>query len=89
MPSTFLGIEIGKRGVMAHSQSLNTTGHNLSNMNTEGYSRQRVVLSSTHPLYVPDLTREQRAGQIGQGVQIASIERIRDEFVDDRIIKQQ
>lgn len=88
MPSTFMGIEIGKRGVIAHNQALNTTGHNLSNMNTEGYSRQRVILSSESPLYVPDLTRAERAGQIGQGVRVTSVERVRDFFIDDRIIKQ-
>ncbi len=88
MASTFMGIEIGKRGVIAHQVSLNTTGHNLSNMNTEGYSRQRVIMSTTDPLYKPDLTREQRPGQMGQGVQVASIKRIRDDFVDDRIVKQ-
>ena len=88
MGSTFSGIEIGKKGVMAHSQALNTTGHNLSNINTEGYSRQRVVMSASDPLYSPDLVREQRAGQVGQGVRVASIERIRDEFIDSRIVQE-
>ncbi len=88
MPSTFMGIEIGKRGVIAHQVSLNTTGHNLSNLNTEGYSRQRVVMSTADPIYKADLTREQRPGQMGTGVKVASIKRIRDEFVDDRIVTQ-
>jgi len=86
MASTFLGIEIAKKGIMAHSQALNTAGHNLSNLNNEDYSRQRVVMSSFDPLYVPDLTREQRAGQIGQGVSASIVERVRDDFIDDRIV---
>ena len=66
MASTFLGIEIGKRAVSAHEIALNTTGHNLSNANTEGYSRQRVEFSAMDPLYLPRLNREERPGQIGQ-----------------------
>jgi flagellar hook-associated protein 1 FlgK len=85
MPSTFLGIEIGKRGLNAHTQSLNTVGHNLTNASTEGYSRQRVQLASTDPLYAPDLTREETPGQIGQGVSIQRIERVRDELLEGRI----
>ena len=44
MSSTFAGIEMGKRGLMAHSQAISTAGHNISNADTEGYSRQRVQL---------------------------------------------
>ena len=44
MQSTFAGIELGKRSLNAHSQALNTVGHNLANASTEGYSRQRVQL---------------------------------------------
>jgi flagellar hook-associated protein 1 FlgK len=85
MQSTFAGIEMGKRSLNAHSQSLNTTGHNLANASTEGYSRQRVQLSATDPLYAPDLTREATPGQIGQGVSIQRIERIKDELLEGRI----
>jgi flagellar hook-associated protein 1 FlgK len=85
MQSTFLGIEIGKRGLNAHNQALNTVGHNLTNASTEGYSRQRVDLGATDPLYAPDLTREETPGQIGQGVSIERIERIKDDLLEGRI----
>ena len=85
MPSTFMGIEIGTRGLNAHSQSLNTVGHNLTNASTEGYSRQTVNLSATDPLYAPDLSREETPGQLGQGVNVQSIERVKDDLLEGRI----
>jgi flagellar hook-associated protein 1 FlgK len=88
MTSTFQGIEIGKRGVQAHQQALNTTGHNLSNASTPGYSRQRVEMSAFEPIYMPGLNREETAGQIGQGTIINAIERMRDGLLDRRIIAQ-
>jgi flagellar hook-associated protein 1 FlgK len=88
MTSTFQGIEIGKRGVIAHQQALNTTGHNLSNASTEGYSRQRVEMSAFEPIYLPGLNREETPGQIGQGTIIERIERVRDQLLDRRIVAQ-
>jgi flagellar hook-associated protein 1 len=87
MQSTFTGIEIGKRSLIAHNQGLATMGHNVSNANREEYSRQRVVLNPTDPLYMPHLNREETPGQIGQGVDIASIERVKDMILEGRIIK--
>lgn len=73
---------------MAHSTQIQTAGHNISNADTEGYSRQRVKVSTMDPLYRPDLERAELAGQIGQGTKIESIERVRDELLDSRIIAQ-
>jgi flagellar hook-associated protein 1 FlgK len=86
MTSTFQGIEIGKRAVVAHQQAIATTGHNLSNMNTEGYSRQRVEFSAFEPIYLPGLEREETPGQIGQGVNIERIGRLRDQLLDQQIV---
>ncbi len=86
MISTFHGLEMGKRSLASHQQAINTTGHNLNNMNTEGYSRQTVKLSTFEPLYVPGLARSETAGQIGQGTTVTSIDRVRDQFIDNRII---
>ncbi|MDR2211100.1 MAG: flagellar hook-associated protein FlgK [Spirochaetaceae bacterium] len=86
MTSTFQGIEIGKRAVVAHQQAIGTTGHNLSNMNTEGYSRQRVEFSAFDPIYLPGLEREETPGQIGQGVSIERVERLRDQLLDQQIV---
>jgi flagellar hook-associated protein 1 FlgK len=88
MTSTFLGLEIGKKGIHAHQQALYTTGHNIDNSKTEGYSRQRVKLSAFEPIYMPGLSREETPGQIGQGVVVQRIERIRDELLDRRIVAQ-
>ncbi len=88
MGSSFAGIEIGKRSLMAHSTQIETAGHNISNAGTEGYSRQRVQVSTFEPLYRPDLERAQVAGQIGQGTTVESISRVRDELLDTRIVAQ-
>jgi len=88
MTSTFMGLEIGKRGVQAHQTALNTIGHNLNNMNTPGFSRQRVEFSTFEPIYLPALNRAETPGQLGQGVSIERIERIRDQLLDKRIVQQ-
>ncbi|WGK68133.1 flagellar hook-associated protein FlgK [Candidatus Haliotispira prima] len=87
--STFGQLETGKRGLMAHQTALSTVAHNISNSSTEGYSRQRVRMSPTDPLYAPDLTRPERAGQIGTGVAVTRIERVRDFFIDSKILQSQ
>ena len=86
MGSTFSGIELGKRSIMAQTDAITTAGHNISNANTEGYSRQRVQIKEFDPLYRPDMTRAERPGQIGQGVDVQSITRVRDELLDKRIV---
>merc|ERR1712178_455195 len=85
MGSTFGGFEIAKRGLNVHQTAIQTTGHNIANADNENYSRQRVNLESMDPLYAPALNRANVKGQQGQGVQIASIERIRNTFYDDQI----
>ncbi|MDR3277044.1 MAG: flagellar hook-associated protein FlgK [Treponema sp.] len=88
MTSTFMGLEIGKRGILAHQQALNTTGHNLDNLNTPGYSRQRVEMATMDPLYMPGLNRAETAGQLGQGTLASRVERVRDQLLDRRIVSQ-
>jgi flagellar hook-associated protein 1 FlgK len=88
MQSTFTGIEIGKRSMVAHQQALATTGHNLSNASTEGYSRQRIEFSPFEPIYLPGLNREETPGQIGQGTVVDRIERLRDGLLEKRIVSQ-
>lgn len=87
MISSFFGIEMGKRGLQNFKTALDVTGHNINNVATKGYSRQRVVMTSFNsPLDVPTLNRAERAGQIGQGAEITTIERIRDQFIDSKIV---
>lgn len=76
MSSTFGGLEMGRNAVNAFRLGMQTVGHNISNMNTEGYSRQRAVFRTVTPEDIPNI------GQLGQGMNITDIERIRDEFLD-------
>ena len=78
MASIFNGLHIGYSGLTSSQLGINTTGHNISNAETEGYSRQRVVQQSTIPLgnIIP--------GAQGNGTQVKEIVRIHDEFVFDR-----
>jgi flagellar hook-associated protein 1 FlgK len=86
--STFSGIELGKKGLVTHQAAIHVTGHNVSNAETEGYSRQKVTLEIFDPLYIPGLTRENTPGQIGQGVQVEKILRARDMLLEDRILNE-
>jgi flagellar hook-associated protein 1 FlgK len=88
MLSTFSGIELGKKGLITHQAAINVTGHNVTNAETEGYSRQKVTLEVFDPLYIPGLTRENTPGQIGQGVQVEKILRARDMLLEDRILSE-
>jgi flagellar hook-associated protein 1 FlgK len=86
MISTFAGIEMGKKSLVTHQAAMNVVGHNVSNQETEGYSRQRVSLQVFDPLYIPGLTRELTPGQVGQGTEVQKILRARDMLLDDRIL---
>jgi flagellar hook-associated protein 1 FlgK len=88
MYSTFTGIEMGKRSLIAHTQALNTVGHNISNASVEGYNRQRVEMKAFDPIFMPGMNRAETAGQLGQGVTAERIERVHDEILEGRIVKQ-
>ena len=49
--------------LLAQQVGLNTVGHNISNANTAGYSRQRVEMKAFEPIFMPQLNREERPGQ--------------------------
>jgi flagellar hook-associated protein 1 FlgK len=71
-------LNINARGLEAAKAGLDVTGQNIANANTDGYSRQRVVQQATNPLVLPQ-------GIFGQGVEIVSVERIRDMFLEGQI----
>jgi len=81
-----MGLEIGRRGLLSHQQALHVTGHNISNAENREYSRQRVIITSADPLYLPALNRSNTPGNVGQGASVSTVERIRDEFIDDRMV---
>ncbi|MGB9919126.1 MAG: flagellar hook-associated protein FlgK [Moorellales bacterium] len=83
--SLFFALSIARRALSAQQAAMNTAGHNIANANTEGYSRQRAVMQTTAPWPVPSVSMPAGAGQIGTGVEVALIQRIRDTFLDRQI----
>lgn len=77
MASIFNALHIGYSGLNAAQVGIDTTGHNIANAETEGYSRQRVVTSEAQPIGLSP-------GQRGNGTQITEVVRIFDKFVYDR-----
>lgn len=77
MSTLFNTLSIGYSGLSAAQVGINTTGHNISNAETKGYTRQRVIASAATPLNT-------RPGEVGNGVQIQDIKRVFDNFVYDR-----
>jgi flagellar hook-associated protein 1 FlgK len=70
----------GYSGLVAAKAGMATTGHNITNANTEGYSRQRIVVSSadTHGTQLgPNV--------IGTGAKVSRVERINDEYVEKQL----
>ncbi|MER2008422.1 MAG: flagellar hook-associated protein FlgK [Psychrobacillus sp.] len=82
MGSTFMGLETSKRGLHTQQSALYTTGHNISNANTLGYSRQRVNMEATIGYPGTGLNAPKIPGHLGTGVQAQSVQRIRDQFID-------
>lgn len=82
MRSTFSGLEVSKRALFAQQTALQTTGHNIANANTVGYSRQVVNLVNSQPMEAVGMQRSNVAGQIGTGVEFDYIKRIRETFLD-------
>ncbi|MEI2358332.1 flagellar hook-associated protein FlgK [Mesobacillus zeae] len=82
MRSTFMGLETARRGMFTQQGALHTTGHNIANANTPGFTRQRVNFVQTDPYPPASLNRPQLPGQIGTGVEAGSVQRVREGFLD-------
>ncbi|SFA88217.1 flagellar hook-associated protein 1 FlgK [Lentibacillus halodurans] len=80
--STFHGLEMSKRALFAQQSALYTTGHNIANANTEGYTRQRVNFETGSPYPPASRNRPEIPGQMGTGVETGSVQRIRNQFLD-------
>ena len=79
MASTFFGLTIASSGLRAANAALNTTGNNISNVQTVGYSRQEVQTEAANALRV-----FATYGCAGAGVETLAIERERDLFYDQK-----
>ncbi|MES9883213.1 MAG: flagellar hook-associated protein FlgK [Sedimenticola sp.] len=74
--ATLLGI--ASSGLQAYQRAINTVGHNVSNANTEGYSRQRVDFEVRAPSFSGN-------GWLGNGVDAAAVQRYYDDFIAAQI----
>lgn len=79
MSSQFFGLEIAHTGLTAFMASINTTANNVSNANTDGYSRQKVTLEAQTALRV-----YQKYGSTSTGVLATDVKRSRDEYYDQK-----
>ena len=81
--SSFMGLQTALRGLVAEQTAIDTTGHNIANANTPGYSRQTADLVESSPLTIPAYSSVTGGGvQIGTGVDVETINRIRNQFLD-------
>ncbi len=79
MPSQFFGLTIASSGLSAYQAALNTTSNNISNVRTEGYTRQEANMNSSAALRV-----YAKYGSAGTGVEVNSIKQIRNEYYDTK-----
>jgi flagellar hook-associated protein 1 len=80
---TLQGLQTALSGLIAEQTALDTTGNNIANANTEGYSRESVLLEPNAPLPIPAISTQTGEGaQLGTGVDAAAITRIRNEYLD-------
>ena len=85
MPWAFMGIETMRRSLYAIQRSIETASHNIANASTKGFSRQEVTSVPTDPYAWPSMQNEQGAMQLGTGVRVQSITRIRDTYIDGQV----
>ena len=79
MPNTFFGLDIGKSGLYTAQGGLNTTAHNIANIETEGYTRQKLELKAGNALRANG-----RHGMIGTGVDVVALTQTRSEYYDEK-----
>jgi flagellar hook-associated protein 1 FlgK len=79
---SFTGLQTALSGLEAAQAAITTTGENIANANTAGYTRQTVQTAANAPLIIPALTQQGGGTQLGTGVSITDISRIRNQFLD-------
>ena len=79
MRASFAGLNTMVRGIMANQLGLDTTGHNITNAGTEGYSRQVISLATTYAEARPSLHGEVK---VGTGVDALAVNRARNFYAD-------
>lgn len=80
---TLQGLQTALSGLMANQEAIDTTGHNITNADTPGYSRQTAVMQTNIPLPIDAMSQLTGAGgQMGTGVTVTTFERIRNTYLD-------
>lgn len=82
MRSTFAGIEIAKTGLMVSQKGLDVTGHNIANVDTAGYTRQRLVTTAYDPYAAITQFKPVTKGLVGSGANVMILDQIRSSFLD-------
>lgn len=80
--SSFNGLQTSLRGLLAHQRMLDVASHNISNADTEGYTRQQVVTTAAAGILVQGASSLGGTNWLGQGVDVASYRRLRDDYLD-------
>src|SRR3954452_19178393 len=81
--SSFYGMQTSLRGLIAQQRMLDTTGHNIANASTQGYSRQEATLAASAAMQVQVSGSKMQTGAfLGSGVDVQSFRRVRDQFLD-------
>ncbi len=88
MSSSFFGFTIGVKALSASQKALEVISHNVANINTEGYKKQEVVLTTTMPEGIPAINRLITAGQLGSGVEVSAIRRLHDHYIERELNKE-
>ncbi len=78
MPGIFSTYNTAIKGLQANSLATQTASNNIANAASQGYSRQRVILQESMPYSFSNF-------QIGTGVDVTNIERVRDKYLDAQI----
>lgn len=82
MPSLMGTLHSAASGMTANQTAIQTTSHNITNLNTPGYTRQRVEQKASRPYSQIGYNSSMGPGQLGTGVQVTDITRIRNTFYD-------
>lgn len=85
MRPTFYGLETAKSALFMAQKQMDVTGHNISNANTVGFTRQRIVQQAIDPYGVMTRLKDMENGKVGAGVLTYSLDQIRDTYLDRRI----
>lgn len=82
---TLQGLQTALSGLLAEQQAVDVTSHNIANANTEGYSRERVVMHTNPAIEVAALSEHTGEGaQLGTGVSVETYLRIRNTYLDSQ-----